>query len=238
MTGPGDEIAAAGRGHLRASHADREHAVGVLTTAFVQGRLTKDEFDLRVGQAFASRTYAELARITADLPAGLTAAPPLRRAAQARPQPPANSSHREAAAMIASIIALTVVLWVATFLAGDGGVAHTAFFVTLSDFVMIPMIAFVAAAQAIETRRQSRSGKQIPPSPSSGGTGGSSGHAAPAGAAELYPYSELPPQPADDPPHITEARRRSSPARRGTAGRYRIKCAVAMVLTRSVGPAN
>ena len=78
MTGPGDEVAAdtGGGGHLRASHADREQAVGVLKAAFVQGRLAKDEFDLRMAQALASRTYAELAALSADLPAGLTAARP------------------------------------------------------------------------------------------------------------------------------------------------------------------
>ena len=32
--------------------------------------LAKDEFDLRVSQAFASRTYVELAAVTAGLPAG------------------------------------------------------------------------------------------------------------------------------------------------------------------------
>ena len=73
MAGPEDEIAAGtgSRGHLRASHADREQVIGTLKAAFVQGRLVKDEFDLRVGQALAPRTYAELAAITADLPAGL-----------------------------------------------------------------------------------------------------------------------------------------------------------------------
>jgi Domain of unknown function (DUF1707) len=50
--------------------------IGTLKAAFVQERLAKDEFDLRVGQALASRTYAELAAVTADLPAGLTAAQP------------------------------------------------------------------------------------------------------------------------------------------------------------------
>jgi hypothetical protein len=74
--GPGDELEAAGRGHLRASHADREHVIGLLKAAFVAGMLGKNEFDLRVAQAFASRTYAELAAVTADLPAGLTAAQP------------------------------------------------------------------------------------------------------------------------------------------------------------------
>ena len=67
---------AAGRGHLRASHADREHVIGTLQAAFVQGRLGRDEFDLRVGQALASRTYADLAALTADLPAGLVVAEP------------------------------------------------------------------------------------------------------------------------------------------------------------------
>jgi len=78
MAGPGDEIAAgrAGPGHLRASHADREQVIGTLKAAFVQGMLAKDEFDLRVGQALASRTSADLAALTADLPAGLTSAKP------------------------------------------------------------------------------------------------------------------------------------------------------------------
>ena len=74
MAGPGDEIAAGagGRGYLRASHADREQVIETLKAAFVQGRLGKGEFDLRVGQAFAARTYAELAAARAGLPAGLT----------------------------------------------------------------------------------------------------------------------------------------------------------------------
>ena len=78
MAGPGNEMAAgaAGRGRLRASHADREQVIDTLKTAFVRGVLAKDEFDLRVGLTFASRTNAELAALTADLPARLTAAQP------------------------------------------------------------------------------------------------------------------------------------------------------------------
>ena len=80
MFGPGDERAPAGAGpgYLRASHADREHTVGTLKTAFVQGRLAKDEFDARVGQALAARTYADLAALSADIPAAVAAAPPPR----------------------------------------------------------------------------------------------------------------------------------------------------------------
>jgi hypothetical protein len=38
-----------------------------LKAAFVQGRLTRDEFDARVGRAFTSRNYADLAAVTADV---------------------------------------------------------------------------------------------------------------------------------------------------------------------------
>lgn len=81
MSGAGDEKAAAGRGrgHLRASDADREHTVVTLQAAFVQGRLAKDEFDARLGQALAARTHAELAVLRADIPAGVAAVPPPRK---------------------------------------------------------------------------------------------------------------------------------------------------------------
>jgi hypothetical protein len=75
--GSGGETAMASRGHLRASHADREQVIDTLKAAFVQGRLTKDEFDARIGQAFGSRIYVELDAITADIPAGLAAVQPL-----------------------------------------------------------------------------------------------------------------------------------------------------------------
>jgi DUF1707 SHOCT-like domain len=73
MTGP-DEGGLASRGHLRAAQADREQTITVLKAAYAQGRLTKDELEARAGQAFASRTYAELATLTADLPTDLPAA--------------------------------------------------------------------------------------------------------------------------------------------------------------------
>jgi heme exporter protein D len=59
-------------GGLRVSHADREQVIGGLKTAFVQGRLTEEELGARAGQVYASRTYAELAEVTADLPDELT----------------------------------------------------------------------------------------------------------------------------------------------------------------------
>jgi Domain of unknown function (DUF1707) len=82
MTGPQDP-AAAGGDRIPAPRADCEQVIEALKDAFVHGRLTKDELDLRVSQALASRAYAELAALTADIPAGLTAAKP---AAPARAQ--------------------------------------------------------------------------------------------------------------------------------------------------------
>jgi Domain of unknown function (DUF1707) len=87
---PGNQTAsiAAGRGHMRASHADREQIIDTLQAAFAQGRLTKDEFDARIGQTLASRTYAELATAIAGIPAGpaagtLARQPPPRRVSNA-----------------------------------------------------------------------------------------------------------------------------------------------------------
>jgi hypothetical protein len=55
-------------GQMRASAADKEQVIGVLKDAFVEGRLTQDEQAERAGQAMTARTYAELARLTEDLP--------------------------------------------------------------------------------------------------------------------------------------------------------------------------
>jgi hypothetical protein len=53
-----------------AGSADRERTVGVLRAGFTEGRLTQDELDDRIGRAYAARTYADLWRLTADLPSG------------------------------------------------------------------------------------------------------------------------------------------------------------------------
>jgi hypothetical protein len=72
VTAEREHGAAGARGPLRTSQADREQAVDVLKAAFVHGRLTKDEFGLRVSQVLASRTYADLSALTADIPGWVT----------------------------------------------------------------------------------------------------------------------------------------------------------------------
>ena len=86
---PGAQTAAAG---LRASRADRERVIDLLKAAFVQGRLDKDEFDARIGQALASRTSGELAAATADIPAELIGALPRRAPVRARRRIPFNTA--------------------------------------------------------------------------------------------------------------------------------------------------
>jgi Domain of unknown function (DUF1707) len=53
---------------VRASDAEREHAVALLQHGFTDGRLTQAELEERAGAAYAARTTAELSDLTADLP--------------------------------------------------------------------------------------------------------------------------------------------------------------------------
>jgi hypothetical protein len=109
MPMPGNHIAAdaAAHGRLGASHAYREQVIEVLKAAFVQGRLTRDEFGTRVGQAFTSRTYAELTEITADLPAGLMGAQAPRQLARTRPWLSMNAAFSAGAfAMLAALVGM------------------------------------------------------------------------------------------------------------------------------------
>jgi putative transcriptional regulator len=73
-------------GHLRASHADRDQAIEVLKAAFVRERLAKAEFEIRVSQALASRTFADLAAVTDGIPARLVAGQPGTTPARVREQ--------------------------------------------------------------------------------------------------------------------------------------------------------
>jgi uncharacterized protein DUF1707 len=70
---PGDEVA---RSELRASYEDRDRVVELLRVSAGDGRLTAEELDERLEQAMTARTYGELARLVADLPAAGTAVSP------------------------------------------------------------------------------------------------------------------------------------------------------------------
>jgi hypothetical protein len=92
-----------GHASMRAASADRERAVDVLKAGFAEGRLTQDEYNDRMGRAYAARTYGELATLTADLPAGAAPAWPV----PAYVPPPANGTN--------SLAIASMVLGVAEF---------------------------------------------------------------------------------------------------------------------------
>ena len=73
---------------LRASHADRDQVVELLRVAAGDGRLSAEELDDRLERALTTRTYAELAALTADLPAtpGAAVVPPGASAVSATPK--------------------------------------------------------------------------------------------------------------------------------------------------------
>lgn len=191
----GDELAAGtgNRGRLRASDADREQVVEVLEAAFVQGRLTMDEFALRVTQAYASRTYADLDVLTADIPV---------RPAKARPPEPAREPDRKklirrgtaagaGAGMVIPAVAITA--------AGGTPAFALAFGILLSALMAVLLPGFLTLLSRFLDRD---SGRQLSQGPPPGAHGQAS--ARPAGS---------PPQISPEPPHTVDAvrSRRLSP---------------------------
>jgi len=165
MAAPGDKRAAAegrGRGELRASNADREQVIEVLKAAFVQGRLAKEEFDLWVGQALAARTHAELAAVTAGLPAEpATAKPPAPPGIQS--EPPVLRPGR----LIAVATAVCAGVWMFGFLVpwpkdpeGDPPhpVALLVYLTTLIYLFVLAMTLWLSGAIAVESWLKRRSG--------------------------------------------------------------------------------
>lgn len=155
MPQPGDDRAArqASRGRLRASHADREHVVDTLKDAFVEGRLTKDEFNSRVGHALESRTYADLALLAADLPATRPAARPPRKPVPARP---ANPAVKNGTRVIATTTLLTGGLWAAA-LASQGDSQALSGLVFAFTFLWFGIVVLVGSVM-LESRFHGRSG--------------------------------------------------------------------------------
>jgi hypothetical protein len=61
---------------MKASDADRDAVLAVLSEHFQAGRLTSQELEERTGTALAARTHGELAALTSDLPGPVPAAGP------------------------------------------------------------------------------------------------------------------------------------------------------------------
>ncbi len=130
---------------MRASDADREHVVEILTAAFVQGRLSLDELSLRVGHALSARTYAELTALIADIPVPPLKVPPppsparLPAATARPPVPPGRMpASAKAAVWAASVIVAVPAVW-AAFLTYYGG------------FLILFLLAFTGLTVTIGT---------------------------------------------------------------------------------------
>jgi hypothetical protein len=182
MTGPQDP-AAAGGDRLRAGHADREQVIGTLKDAFVHGRLTRDELDARAGQALAARTYADLAVLTADLPAtgipatGLPGAG-IPAAAAGPAGPPAKARRRPLARAAAGSGGCLIIA--AAAIGAHPLLDHGARSAPYASWAaLMALLAFVAVVAAlgifgygvVASWELRRSRGQLPPGPGPGGHG-------------------------------------------------------------------
>ena len=148
----------------------------MLKAAFVQGRLARDEFDLRVGQALASQTYADLAALTADIPAGLTGAQP--------PEPAREPANKEAVTAVACVSAAWTGIWVPLVIVdGINSFANLVLVVVLISVVPVSLVGFLLYHAWLDKRAGRQSSQELPP----GASGGASRRLAPADSAGQLP---------------------------------------------------
>ena len=141
-------------GRLMASDADRENVVDILKAAFAGGRLTREELDLRVGQALTARTCADLAALTADLPADLPRTGPVREPARTPPRQPADMAVAWSASGLIAVAFLTAAVTVPGPTPTDN--SHVALILFLAAVVFF--LAWLAAgAQLLDNWHRQRS---------------------------------------------------------------------------------
>ena len=108
-----------------AATADRERTVGVIRAGFAEGRLSQDELDERVAQAYAARTYGELWALTADLPAGplpLAAFSPYPQGTVAPTDPATAASWQSGAALlITALVIFTLAALITAIITAHAG---------------------------------------------------------------------------------------------------------------------
>ena len=132
---------------------DREQVIGTLKAALAQGRLTEDEHDARSAQASATRSRAELAALTTDLPSDLTAR-----------LPKASYGLTGVCVVIAAAsVAAAIVLW-----QPDNYPAFALALLTGATLILAPA---VTVGLIVDARHQKRTGGQLRlgPTPSAGG---------------------------------------------------------------------
>ena len=157
-TGPGDQTAASAAGHGRflASHTDREQVVDTLKAAFVEGRLTKDELDTRTGQAFVARTYADLAALTADIPAGPTGTRPRPGRTRVQAQSPVQPADKRTVVLrLAACAIIPPIVMAAAILSNNEGLARA-----FSPLVFVYLMALLIGLSHLIDSRLGRRGSR------------------------------------------------------------------------------
>jgi hypothetical protein len=143
MIEPGSEMA--GDGNRLFIY--RDQVTRTLKAALTQGRLTEDEYEERVGQAAASRSLAELAALTADLPVGRMGAP-------ARPPTGKDVRTGVGVTIAAASVAAAILVW-----QPDNGLAFMLFVIAAVTVLVAPILT---VGMIVDVRRQKRSGGQLP----------------------------------------------------------------------------
>jgi len=165
--------------------------IGTIKAAYVQGMLTKDELDARVGQALTLRTCADLAALTADIPPGTPATRLERPPARVRRWPLA----RAAAGSGGCLAVAAAAVWGAGIL--DPGPPapspdhHWVPLLFLIALVSVLAALGIMANGAVTSWEQRRSRRQLPPRPGPGG------HALGSGTG----HGPVPPGPRTDETH-------------------------------------
>ncbi|WP_433720605.1 DUF1707 SHOCT-like domain-containing protein [Actinoplanes sp. CA-051413] len=107
-------------GPKRAGDKDREEVVDRLRTALDEGRLDLHEYDERLQQAYAAKTYAELDVLMLDLPTARPAPQSQLYVTSPAARPPEPARQDEAPALPASVTQRRIVLLVSTVVAAVG----------------------------------------------------------------------------------------------------------------------
>ena len=137
--------------HMRAADADRHRIADRLKAALDEGRLSLHEYDDRVREAYAARTYADLLGLVTDLPQpGLSAEDvTARRAAERR---------REARKLPMALMVLWTI-WAA--LAAVNVVVYVLVEATVDEdvylwpvWLLVPGAALLAVTVGVQTIRQ------------------------------------------------------------------------------------
>jgi hypothetical protein len=162
--------------------------IDMLKAAFVQGRLARDEFGLRVGQALASQTYADLAALTADIPAGLTGVQP--------PEPAREPANKQAVTAVACVSAAWTGIWVPLVIVdGIPSLASLVLVVVLISVVPMSLAGFLLYHAWLDKRAGRQSSRGLPP-----------------GAGGEAPWHLAPADPAGQPPQVSRDPRQAAEA--------------------------